>query len=105
MNVEISTNKNTCFKQIQDSDNKLISLLSDFKEMQGMSGKNLDNKFLAKNFLAIYALGVGRGINQAQLSLKNLYDGESFNHDMNTLSDILGIPSVANMVEREEGNG
>tara|TARA_R110002020_G_scaffold141559_3_gene313245 strand:+ start:618 stop:938 length:321 start_codon:yes stop_codon:yes gene_type:complete len=105
MNIEISTNKDKCFINIRESDNKLISLLSDFQDMQGMNtGSTPDSKFLAKNFLAIYALGVSRGLNQAQLSLKNLYDKDTFNNDMDKLSGVLGIPSVANIVEKEQGN-
>jgi hypothetical protein len=110
ISVELTRDKDKCFNNISNCDEKLVEILSDFNKLQDMNWKGANNNnlinetFIAKNFLAIYTLGVGRGISQAQLAIKNLYNGDSFNKEIGILSGRLGIKNtVARVVDADEG--
>lgn len=84
--------KEDCKSAIFDCDEKLVEQVIALKShLKNSFDVETEDDFFPKLLMAVYALGMARGLNQAILANSNNYDSKQMNLDMTLLSKELNL--------------
>lgn len=92
MKIGMGVRKEDCKKSIFDCDAQLVEQVVALKShLKDRFDVETEDDFFPKLLMAVYALGIARGLNQAILANSNSYDSKQMNLDMTLLSKELNL--------------
>jgi len=92
MKLGINREKEACKEALIECDDQLIGQVESLKNhLKKYHNIEAEEDFFPQLIMAVYALGIGRGLNQAVLANSNNYDADKMNVDMISLSKELNL--------------